>query len=229
MDTTRLRAYLLGRLPEAERLEIESRVFEDDDFDSRMQEAQTDLLDDWARGRLSSADAEAVQRRFAPQERSLAMLLARRAQPIAAPPKRSVRVWLAVAALLCVAIATAHLMRRPAEPAREQPVAQVPPEPNLQILALNKPSTRGASVPLFRLSPRAATIRITAPATGGLARYELALESSAAPIRQAVVPSSGIISLDLPAARVPVGNCDLLVFGPDGVLLAAYSFRIERD
>lgn len=229
MHPTHLRAYLLGRLSEAERQEIESRIFEDDDFDSRMQEAETDLLDDWASGRLSPSDAEAVRRRFPQQERSLATLLARRAQPVAPEPKRAVRVWLAVAALLCIAIATSYLLRRPVQTPRPEPLVQVPIETNLQILALHTPSTRGASVPLFRLSPQAATVRITAPATGGLARYELVLESAAAPFRAQAFPSQGILSLDLPASRFPAGNCDLLVYGPDGVLLAVYAFRVERN
>ncbi|MBS1825047.1 MAG: hypothetical protein JST93_06980 [Acidobacteria bacterium] len=219
----------MGRLTEAERLEIESLVFEDDDFDSRMQEAESDLLDDWARGRLSPADAEAVLTRFSPQQRSLATLLARRAQPVSPSPKRPVRLWLAIAAMLCIAISSAYLLRRPAETAPPEPVAQVPPRTNLQILALHTPSTRGASVPLFRLSPQAATIRITAPATGGFATYELALESASAPFRAQAVPSQGVLSLDLPASNFPVGNCDLLVFAPDGALLATYAFHVVRD
>lgn len=229
MDSTRLRAYLLGRLSEAERHAVESRLFDDDDFDSRMQEAETDLLDDWARGRLSPSDAEAVQRRFPQEKRSLATLLARRARAVAASPKRGGRVWLAVAALLCISIGTSYLWRRPAETPRPRPLAQISPESRPQILALRTPSTRGASVPLFRLSPQAATIRITAPALGGFAKYELALESAGPPVRAAAVPSQGILSLDLPASSFPVGNCDLLVYAPNGVLLESYPFRVERD
>src|SRR5882724_8350008 len=103
MNPDQLRSYLLGRLPPGEREEIETRAFEDDIFDSQLQEAEADLLDDWARGKLTQADAERVKQRIPEAKREFAVRLGRKIGKLN-PPRRQSRVWqvAAAAALLCV-------------------------------------------------------------------------------------------------------------------------------
>lgn len=226
MNPATLRAYLLGQLAGADRHAVEARMFEDDAFDSLLQEAETDLLDDWARGRLSPREADAVVNRFPAAKRALARQLAARARP----PRRNVlHWWLAVAALLLAALSGAFWLQQHQRPGGTAPVANRVDESKLQVLALRTPSTRGASVPLFRVTPQTATVRIIVPAPGALASYELELESAGAPVHHSVSPLGGTLALDLPVASLPTGNCDVLVFGPDRALVATYAFRVERD
>ena len=85
-----LREYLLGRLTESERHEIENGAFEDDAFEDRLREAEYDLLDDWARGEVSEADRAAIERRFSAEKLAVARSLRR--LPVAAPsPGKSLR------------------------------------------------------------------------------------------------------------------------------------------
>lgn len=230
MNPVRLRAYLLGRLSDAERHEIESRVFEDDDFDSLLQEAEADLLDDWARGRLVPQDADTVPRRFPPEKLRLAKVMAGHTRSVAPGRDRGVRRWLAAAAALCVISGGAYLHRRPVvEMPPPAPVVKRPADGAVQVFALHAPATRGVSVPVFRLSRETVIVRLTVQVAAGSGRHVVELESAGPPIRLEVTPSGGGLSIDIPASQAPAGNCDLLIFEPGGTLLATYAFRIERE
>jgi hypothetical protein len=106
----RLRAYLLGELPVAEREEIETKIFEDEETYDRLLEAQYDLIDAYARDALTSHErVEVEQRLLGPPEGQrrtrLARALARR-EPQRAGALESAAVrdrgalpgWLAAAA-----------------------------------------------------------------------------------------------------------------------------------
>jgi hypothetical protein len=56
------RRYLLGELAADERQSLEERLFTDDDWFAELQDAENDLLDSYAAGKLSGADREHVER-----------------------------------------------------------------------------------------------------------------------------------------------------------------------
>lgn len=58
----RPRQYLLRRLPEADVAHFEDCILEEDGCAERLREAEDDLLDDYAAGRLSADEREAVER-----------------------------------------------------------------------------------------------------------------------------------------------------------------------
>jgi len=62
-DST-LRQWLLQRLPPEDSAPLEQRLLEDGAFGDRLREAETDLLDDLARGRLAKDDRAIAEQRF---------------------------------------------------------------------------------------------------------------------------------------------------------------------
>lgn len=93
-----MRRYLLGDLPEAEQLALETGFFADSNLLEQMQEAETDLVDDYVRGQLSNTDQQQFERHYLitpdHQERvAFARELLRAANefelPQLAPPKES--------------------------------------------------------------------------------------------------------------------------------------------
>jgi anti-sigma factor RsiW len=60
----RLRAYLLGRLPDEDRQALEEIYFADEEVFDRLVEMQHDLVDAWARGDLPADDRRAVEERL---------------------------------------------------------------------------------------------------------------------------------------------------------------------
>jgi hypothetical protein len=59
-----LRRYLLGSLPEDERLIVDERLLSDDELAERVELAESVLTDDYAAGALSETERELFQRRF---------------------------------------------------------------------------------------------------------------------------------------------------------------------
>jgi len=64
-----LRDWLLQRLPQPQAEMLEQRLLTDDAFGERVREAETDLLDDFARGRLGAAERAAVAESLAESPR----------------------------------------------------------------------------------------------------------------------------------------------------------------
>src|SRR5437879_6594009 len=60
----RIVPYLLGELPEAEQIKLEEEFFADEEKYQLLQAAQNDLLDAYARGRLTPAERERFERSF---------------------------------------------------------------------------------------------------------------------------------------------------------------------
>jgi hypothetical protein len=126
----RLVDYLLGRLPDAERVELEGRLFADAELDEQLVATTDDLIQAYLTGVLSEDDRRRFESHFlaAPdhRERLVVMkhLLATRAPAIARPW----RAW-ALAALLVLALASlTFLLLRPA-PLGEQRAEVSPPVP----------------------------------------------------------------------------------------------------
>ncbi|MEZ5293734.1 MAG: hypothetical protein R2745_21800 [Vicinamibacterales bacterium] len=63
-DDRLMTAYLLDRLPSAEREAVEDRFFADDEFASRMLEHEVDLVDALAAGALDDTDAQTLRSRL---------------------------------------------------------------------------------------------------------------------------------------------------------------------
>lgn len=59
-----LTRYLLGELPEVEQVRIEDRAFRDQEFLARLQDAENDLMDYYARGELSADERARFEQLF---------------------------------------------------------------------------------------------------------------------------------------------------------------------
>jgi hypothetical protein len=96
----RLTAYLLGKLPEPERLELAARYFEDDELFDRLLEVEDDLLDRYVRGQLDGADRKGFESylRRLPEGKRKALTAAALTEIVAGlhePPVRNrLRGWL---------------------------------------------------------------------------------------------------------------------------------------
>lgn len=59
-----MRRYLLGDLPEAEQLALEAEFFADGNLLERLQDIETDLVDEYVRGQLSKANRQQFERNY---------------------------------------------------------------------------------------------------------------------------------------------------------------------
>jgi hypothetical protein len=235
-----MRAYLLGQLPQSEREEIEMSAFQNEVFDSEVQEAEMDLLDDWARGRLSTADARIVVQRFPVEKRRAALLLAQKAQHRTQNRANVAPWWLAAAAAMILSLPAVYFWRQSRSLKVELESARLPraetaaPAPEVATLALRNPSTRGAAAgPAFSIAPSAQFIRLTAGAVPEFPLYEIRIESSEKGLvfSQVAPLSSSEPTIEVPSQILGDGNYDVMVFGRKGdssELLASYPVRILR-
>ena len=69
-----LLAYNLGELPSAERSELEERMFNDEVFSDRLEEAEYDLIDDYRAHRLRTADRPRIEKVFSREQLMRALL-----------------------------------------------------------------------------------------------------------------------------------------------------------
>jgi anti-sigma factor RsiW len=65
----RLVQYLLGQLPDADRIELEDRFFAEDALFEYLAAVETDLIDAYARGALAGVDRDQFERRLLPSPR----------------------------------------------------------------------------------------------------------------------------------------------------------------
>ena len=63
-NETLIARYLLGELPEEQQVEIEDRAFSDKDYLATITTVENDLIDEYVRGELSSADRQLFESRF---------------------------------------------------------------------------------------------------------------------------------------------------------------------
>src|SRR4051794_6313936 len=61
------RAYLLGRMPDADAEQFEARLLDDDETFEMLRSIEDDLLDDYARGRLTADDRPRLVQRYGNQ------------------------------------------------------------------------------------------------------------------------------------------------------------------
>ena len=84
----KMRDYLLGRVTDAQRQEIETKILTDDEAFEELEIAESELVDDYVRGNLAAGDCSEVEQKFlnhedAKQELRFSRALHRYARPIA--------------------------------------------------------------------------------------------------------------------------------------------------
>lgn len=238
MNDHLLRQYRLGRLSEAERHEIERRAFEDDAFEEKLLEAESDLLDDWARGTLTEEDGKAVERAFTKEQLEVARSVNRLIVPnrglTQVPAPAAVAgwpYWAVAAALLIGLLPSLYFWQRgaPVVPKPEAPAAQG----EIALLTLHVPTTRGTTAPKIRVPSSASWIRVALDAEPGYEFYEVRVESArSGMVFEQTIRSAPPVTLTVPASLLVPGEYDFVVSGRkngETTLLATYACGIERN
>jgi hypothetical protein len=166
VEDRRLVDYLLGRLPEAERGEIERRLFAEDDLNDELRATLDDLIHAYLAGALPADDrarfeAEVLaspghRQRVAFMKDVLAAVDRLPASelnlPKGAAAGRPSRGWRLAAAVAVLALAAlAWLLFHPQAPAPVRTVVQPPPPPIVQPAPSPQPSVETATVQRVRL------------------------------------------------------------------------------
>ncbi|MBL8217298.1 MAG: hypothetical protein JNK87_41645 [Bryobacterales bacterium] len=214
MSPDLLRAYLLGQASPEDCAAIEERLFADDTFEALLAEAEADLLDDWARGRLTPADAALIPQRFPKPKRDLARALLLAAKPRRKPLHPQRWALLAAAALLLLAVA---LFLRPG-----------PPRVLIAEIRLQQQATRGTNPPLYRMQA-GRRIRLSVPKLDdGFLDWKLQIEPGA-PIAAEVANGRVFADFDLPDGRHQLLVSASRTSGGLLELVAVYPFELRRD
>jgi hypothetical protein len=250
-----MRAFLLGRLSDDRRAQLEERVFDDEDAYEALMSVRYDLLDEYASGRLSEADRLHVEERVlgagAHDAMALAELLARRParagvdDTVAVTPRRSLGRWLPLVAAAAVAILAVGVSLRMvtenrrlrADLDRALGAATAPPVASagasaIARVALSPGTTRGAGdIPVIAIAADALLVEFVLPVGESRPEYRVALEGRGGRIwsqRQAARDAGGAIRVWLPRSLLADSAYELLVLdGPaeDAPLLLTFPFQ----
>jgi hypothetical protein len=118
LDDKRLRAYLLGQLPEIEAEQLETRALDDEEFYLTLKSVEDDLFDDFARNSLRGEDHQAFLAKYGANHEKLvfARALAAKSNGSASNvikfPVRRLPYQLAAAAVLVLAVGTFVVQQR---------------------------------------------------------------------------------------------------------------------
>jgi hypothetical protein len=217
-----LRRWLLQQLTDADAQALDARLMHDDALAERLREAETDLIDDAARGALGADDAEAFRRYRLVDPQTRERLVAARAfarlreeeggQEVVRRPHRRRLVWLAAAAIAAAAIVL--------------PMRWTSPPATLPTYVLLAQTARGAEAALTLPAPQT-TVRLQMEVVDATRRYALAIETNGrrTPIAQDLVPRESYLYAYV-EARVEAA---LLGQGRRRVVLIAASGEVERD
>jgi hypothetical protein len=165
--------YLLGRLTDADAEQVQERLLLDDDFYNEVRLAEDDLLDDWARDQLSSADRADLEERMLAsslirERANIAAAFVRGSRMATAHPQRSDSpsraMLLALAACLVLGFSTLWLGARN-ESLQKQLTSRdhgsPGSPPNVVTLAFRSETVRGAStIPSLTVAPSAEFVRL---------------------------------------------------------------------
>jgi hypothetical protein len=245
------REYLLGRLGEGEAERLRDRLLTDDQLFAEVEEAEADLLDDYARGELTAEERAGLEEgllatpegrwraRFAAALAARAVP-ARREAPSAAPaPSRT--VLMAIAACLLLSFSTLwlrtqneQLRRRLADPAGTQPAS-----PDIAAITLTSETTRGvASIPRLEIASTAEVARLTLrinpgePYTAFAAIVRMrggAAIHSGERLRAAGGGTGRAVTLWIPADSLTPGTYEVELLGVDGARrdpIGYYNFTV---
>lgn len=235
------RAYLLGELPPADAQRLEEHLLENEEVFAAVRQAESELFDDWARGRLSAAEGERFLERFGGEHDRLSFARALAARAGAGRPAASARrrFWmpLAAAAGLLVAVGLAWQLRaKPpvtasaaggADTRTAAPMRTVPP-PVVLALTLGGSRAAAADAAQARELPRdveVVQLRIRLHPADRFDRYRATLRAtddrvvwSADDLR--VLEEAGELQLvaDVPSSALASGSYELAVRGGDSDL-----------
>jgi anti-sigma factor RsiW len=225
MNDKQLREYLLGGLTPEERGQVETRIFEDDDFADVLRERETDLLDGFTSGTLNEED----RRRFAALASNPAWTAKLEVsqwiatQSAGAPRGRATRTtswWLGWAAALAAATAAGWM-------AREKPATSL-----VASISMAAGTQRDSSDRTFVIPASSEVLRVEVPAESGYQDYVLSVEGSGVSFSVPALVRAETVVGWIPSALLPSGHYDFLLkarrSGPTE-LLATYPVRIERN
>ncbi len=238
-----LRAYLLDKLTQEERSLLEERMFADDELFDRMLDAENDLVDAYAAGRLSPGDAAkfAAGTNHPPGRRNrvtVAKALFAREQTARSPGNRYRKVHLqqalSVAAALVVVSVAAWLYK--AKTSMLVPSARIAVRPGASVMSIFLTSTvtreRNAA-PSITLPKGTTELRVTAavPAVTPDTALHAELRAATGNLVWQGTPQSwagNSPTFLIPAAQLPSGAAELDVFaGAARRLVGVYPLRFE--
>ena len=219
-----LRAYLLGRLPEAEAEHLEERFLEDDDLFATLRGVEDDLVDEFARGQLSDADARAFAGRTEGQDGRVlfSRALSKKARKTA-PRARPLWIPFAIAATLVLALGLPPFLTRPAQAPVTEPAptsAAAPADVALTVLiATTRSASSGGEVLLPENTARL-RLSVTLDPEDRFDQYRLELRSPAGivvyradDLRKAAEGGMLMLKADIPASVLIAGAHELEVTG----------------
>jgi hypothetical protein len=233
---TECRAYLLGRMPEADAERLEARLLQDDDLFQAVREVEDDLFDAFARGRLTADERTQFVERFGGRTDRLAFsrALAQRVRADRSsgggPSTRFTWFPLAAAATVVLVAGTAWILRpQPASsgvPAANPPAASAAVAPAGQppiVVALSLATSRAAGDPATASLPAgmsALQLRVRLNPADKYDRYTMELRSQADRVvwrgdelRAAVESGDLIVTATVPASALEAGTYELAVRG----------------
>ena len=231
-----LRQWLLQRLPPARAAALEQQLMHDDSLLDRLREAESDLLDDAAQGRLDAAEAKAFRRhrlgdaaqrerlRFA---RAFAQLgegaatqnptqYGARVAPASArrealPGRRRVSAWFGLAAAACAIVAVLATLGW-------NLLVPAPPSAPIATYTLLASTQRGSGPPPLRLPAAGTAVRLQLEVTDSTRRYRLVLETQgqtrpiAGDLRPQSLRAYTYVEATVDAALLTAGSHRLLLF-----------------
>lgn len=234
MDDKQLREYLLGGLTPEERVQIEDRIFEDDDFADFVRESEADLLDGFTTGTLNEAD----RRRFAALASSpawaakleVSQWIAR--QSARAPVGRTARTtpwWLGWAAALAAATFAGWMAR---ENGRLRALPDQPAASLVASISMAVGTQRDSSDRTFAIPASSEVLRVEVPGESGYQDYVLSVEGPGVSFSVPAQLRAETVVGWIPAAMLPSGHYDFLLKARRSgasELLATYPVRVERN
>lgn len=245
VNETELRAYLLGRLPEADAARLEERFLDDDELFETLRGVEDDLVDEFAQGRMSNTDARAFAGRTEGQENRVRFAHALSKRAAKAVPPRSRPLWIpfAIAATLVLALGFPSFLTRPVQAPVREPAGTSAAAPDDVALTVLIATTRSASPGgEVELPGNAARLRlsVTLDPEDRFDRYRLELRSPAGNVvyrgddlLAAAEKGTLRLAADIPASLLVEGAHELEVAGlrPGGAPepLGFAAIRIRRS
>lgn len=235
IDDKQLREYLLGGLTPEEREQIESRMFEDDNFADSLREMEADLLDRFTSGTLNEADRRRVAVLTGNPAWSSKLAVSKwiATEAAVAPHRRSPRTpqwWLGWAAALAAAILAGWMAR---ENGRLRGLLAKPTVTSLVAsISLTTGTQRDSSERTLAIPASSEVLRVEVAAESGYQEYALSVEGSGASFSVPAQLRGETAVAWVPSAMLPSGHYDFLLKGQrEGAseLLGSYSVRIERN
>lgn len=256
-DDRQMRLYLLGRLSQAERDELQQQFFANDSSYERLLEAENDLIDAYVRGTLNAKDAGDVEEGLLASPEKLDS--ARFAQALWRAEERrrerqsswhhgTTRHWLIASGLAFVAIAAAgwfgiqnSRLRRDLAALQRTPTTSVAPldqlrqprsAPAIATITL-VPELRGSTSNAVRIDRSAELVKVELVDARGFDSFTVQVERRGERIWTAngLKPSAaGAATVWLPAQILRAGDYEFLLYGetPGPQRLAgSYSAHVE--